>query len=128
MSLKRGNHHERIFFDDGGAALDRDWLGESRRRFGVEAGAYCQMPNHVHLILAPQDQRGLGLAMSRAHRLLGRLSQRPRATGRPCFFKRRLGALAMDDERLIAALRDVALKSPSGRGLAARRKTGRMRA
>ena len=31
--------------------------------------AHCQMPNHVHLILTPQDGEGLALALSRAHRL-----------------------------------------------------------
>ena len=42
---------------DGDYALYRDWLAGSCRRFGVEVWAYCQMPNHVHLILTPQDSR-----------------------------------------------------------------------
>src|SRR5271165_2585022 len=66
---QRGNRRERVFFDEGDYALYRDWLGESCRRFGVEVWAYCQMPNHVHLILTPEDGEGLALALSRAHRL-----------------------------------------------------------
>ena len=58
------------------------WLGESCRRFGVEVWAYCQMPNHIHLILTPRDSAGLALALSRAHRLYaGFVNARARQTG-----------------------------------------------
>ena len=50
---QRGNRRERVFFSDEDYALYRDWLAESCARFGVEVWAYCQMPNHAHLILAP---------------------------------------------------------------------------
>jgi putative transposase len=44
--------------------------------------AYCQMPNHVHLILTPQDGEGLGLALSRRRRLTaGFVNARARQTG-----------------------------------------------
>ena len=95
---QRGNRRERVFFEEADYALYRDWLGESCRRFGVEIWAYCQMPNHVHLILTPEDGEGLALALSRAHRLYAgfvnaraRRRARPRsAAHRPCAAFRRL--------------------------------------
>jgi REP-associated tyrosine transposase len=105
---QRGNRGERIFFGDEDYALYRDWLAQSCRRFGVEVWAYCQMPNHVHLILTPSDTLGLGLALSRAHRLYaGFVNARARQTGH--LFQGRFGSVAMDEDHLIAAARYVAL-------------------
>ncbi len=105
---QRGNRGERIFFGDDDYALYRDWLAESRRRFDVEVWAYCQMPNHAHLILTPSDASGLGLALSRAHRLYaGFVNARARQTGH--LFQGRFGSIPMDEDHLIAAVRYVAL-------------------
>src|SRR5271167_2558152 len=66
------------------------------------------MPNHVHLILTPQDASALGLALSRAHRLYaGFVNARARQTGH--LFQGRFGSVPMDEEHLIAAVRYVAL-------------------
>ncbi len=105
---QRGNRRERVFLNDDDYALYRDWLGESCRRFGVEVWAYCQMPNHVHLILAPADTAGLGLALARAHRLYaGFVNARARQTGH--VFQGRFGSVPMDEAHLTAAVRYVAL-------------------
>ncbi len=105
---QRGNRRERVFLNDDDYALYRDWLGESCRRFGVEVWAYCQMPNHVHLILAPADAAGLGLALARAHRLYaGFVNARARQTGH--VFQGRFGSVPMDEAHLTAAVRYVAL-------------------
>ena len=105
---QRGNRRENIFFEEGDYALYRDWLAESCRRFGVSCWAYCLMPNHAHLILAPQDASGLALALSRAHRLYaGYVNARARQTGH--LFQGRFGSLAMDEDHLMAAARYVAL-------------------
>jgi putative transposase len=105
---QRGNRGERIFASDDDYALYRDWLAEACRRFGVAVWAYCQMPNHVHLILRPSDPQGLALALSRAHRLYsGFVNARARRTGH--VFQGRYGSVAMDEPHLIAAVRYVAL-------------------
>jgi putative transposase len=52
---QRGNRLQPIFFAGGDQAIYRDLLAEQTRRRGVEVWAYCLMPNHVHLILTPQD-------------------------------------------------------------------------
>jgi putative transposase len=105
---QRGNRRELIFFSDDDYALYRNWLAESCRKFGVEVWAYCQMPKHAHLILTPSDVAGLGLALSRAHRLYaGFVNARARQTGH--FFQGRFGSVPMDEDHLIAAVRYVAL-------------------
>ena len=115
---QRGNRRERIFFEDGDYALYRDWLGQSCRRFGVEVWAYCQMPNHVHLILTPGDGERLALALSRTHRLYaGFVNARARQTGH--LFQGRFGSVALDEDHLMNAARYVAL-NPVRAGLAPR--------
>ncbi|HEX3365617.1 transposase [Phenylobacterium sp.] len=59
---QRGNRREPILFEEGDQEIYRDLLGEQVKRRGVEVWACCLMPNHVHLILAPGDELGLGLA------------------------------------------------------------------
>ena len=105
---QRGNRRERVFFGEADYALYRDWLAESCRKFGVEVWAYCQMPNHVHLILTPANSVGLALALSRAHRLYsGFVNARARQTGH--LFQGRFGSTPMDEDHLVAAVRYVAL-------------------
>jgi putative transposase len=105
---QRGNRGERIFFEAEDFRLYKDWLAESCRRFGVACWAYCLMPNHVHLILTPDDGAGLALALSRAHRLYaGFVNARARQTGH--VFQGRFGSVAMDEDHLMAAARYVAL-------------------
>src|SRR5580698_2144177 len=105
---QRGNGRARTFFDDGDYALYRDLLAENCRAAGVEAWAWCLMPNHVHLILVPSDPDGLRRALARVHRrYAGTLQTRRKRTGH--FWQGRFGAVAMDEEHLAAAVRYVAL-------------------
>ncbi len=105
---QRGNRRATVFFEAGDYELYRDWLGQSCRKFGVSVWAYCLMPNHVHLILTPQDSGGLALALARTHRLYaGFVNARARQTGH--LFQGRFGSVAMDEEHLMVAARYVAL-------------------
>ena len=108
LVTQRGNRAERIFFEPDDYQLYKDSLAESCRRFGVACWAYCLMPNHVHLILAPEDGTGLALALARAHRLYaGFVNARARQTGH--LFQGRFGSVAMDEDHVMAAARYVAL-------------------
>ena len=74
------------------------------------------MPNHVHLIVVPQDEDGLRRALARVHRrYAGLIHARRRRTGH--FWQGRYGAVAMDEDHLAAAYRTVNLNPvrPSGR-------------
>ena len=75
---------------------------------GGEVWAFCQMPNHVHMILTPSDGEGLSFALSRAHRLYsGFVNARARRTGH--LFQGRFGSVPMDEAHVLAAARYVAL-------------------
>jgi putative transposase len=103
---QRGNRREPIFFEDGDQEVYRDLLAEQVKRRGVEVWAYCLMPNHVHLILAPQDEVGLGLAVGEAHRRYTNfINARGRWTGH--LFQSRFASVVMDEAHLIAAARYV---------------------
>jgi len=69
---QRGNRRQQTFFgsDDYAAYLDlmAEWCG----RRGIEIGAYCLMPNHVHLIAVPESEDGLRRGIGEAHRRYSR--------------------------------------------------------
>jgi putative transposase len=115
---QRGNHRERIFFDDGDHLVYRRLLAEHAREARVEIWAYCLMPNHVHLIAVPQDETGLARAIGETHRqYTSFINTRTGQTGH--LFQSRFASVPMDDSHLIAAARYVSL-NPVRAGLAAR--------
>jgi putative transposase len=64
------------------------------------------MPNHVHLILTPSDEAGLGLAVGEAHRCYTNfVNARGRWTGH--LFQSRFASVVMDEDHLLAAARYV---------------------
>src|SRR5271166_5336706 len=105
---QRGNGRARTFFGDADYALYRDLLAASCRAAGVEIWSWVLMPNHVHLILTPDDEDGIRRALAPVHRrYAGEVHARLKRTGH--FWQGRFGAVAMDEEHLAAAVRYVAL-------------------
>jgi putative transposase len=105
---QRGNRREAIFFEEGDQRIYCDLLGEQTRKARVEVWAYCLMPNHVHLILNPQQADGLGRAVGETHRRYPNfINARGRWTGH--LFQSRFASVAMDDSHLIAAVCYVSL-------------------
>jgi putative transposase len=103
---QRGNRGDRIFFEEGDYSLYRDLIAGACRKAGVAVWAYCLMPNHVHLILVPDDAAGLARALADAHRrYVSFVNARARQTGH--LFQGRFSSVAMDEEHLIAAARYV---------------------
>ena len=105
---QRGNGAARTFFSDADYALYRDLLAQSCRAAMVEVWAWVLMPNHVHLVLVPQDPDGLRRALAPAHRrYAGHIHAREQRSGH--FWQGRFGAVVMDEPHLAAALRYAAL-------------------
>ena len=65
---QRGNGRARVFFSDDDYALYLKLLKAACAAAKVRCLAYVLMPNHVHLILVPQDAGGLSKAMSSVRR------------------------------------------------------------
>ncbi len=76
---QRGNRREPIFFEDGDQDVYCDLLAEQTRKAQVAIWAYCLMPNHVHLIVAPSDKDGLARAIGETHAAIRTSSTHARA-------------------------------------------------
>ena len=61
--IQRGNNRQAIFHDDEDYRAFLKWLRESARQFKVALHAYVLMPNHLHLLVTPTDEAGLGKMM-----------------------------------------------------------------
>lgn len=105
---QRGNRSQRTFFSDDDYRLYLRLL----RRWSAEAGtavwAWCLMPNHVHIILLPEDDAGLRRLFGPLHRqYTWRINQREDWRG--CLWQGRYGSAAMDEAHLHVCLRYVEL-------------------
>lgn len=105
---QRGNRREPIFFRDEDYQFYRTLIAEAVRHAGAAVWGYCLMPNHVHLIVTPDDEDGLRKSFAEAHRrYTGAINARFQWTGH--LFQGRFGAVAMDEAHFLAASRYVAL-------------------
>jgi len=105
---QRGNRREPIFFEAGDQEVYRDLLAEQAVKARVAVWAYCLMPNHVHLVVVPEDEAGLGRAIGETHRRYTNfINARGRWSGH--LFQSRFASVAMDEAHLIAAVRYVSL-------------------
>ncbi len=115
---QRGNGRQKTFFEEGDYALYLDLLASAADRARVEVWSYCLMPNHVHIVLTPEDTDGLWRTFGELHRrYTGYVNARMRTTGH--LWQGRYGSVAMDEAHLVTALRYVAL-NPVRAGLVAR--------
>jgi putative transposase len=64
---QRGNHRERVFFEEGDAEAFRCLLQAYCSQQNVAVSAYCLMPNHVHLVVVPENSDGLHRALRAVH-------------------------------------------------------------
>ncbi|HYW15044.1 MAG TPA: transposase [Allosphingosinicella sp.] len=114
----RGNHRQRTFFSDGDYRLYIRYLLEACAATGAAVWAWCLMPNHVHLVLVPADEKGLSGTL---HRTQGRytraINAREKWDGQ--LWQGRFASFVMDEEHLLACARYVEL-NPVRAGLVAR--------
>ena len=111
---QRGNRRQRIFHGDENYALYLDLLAERCQLNVVSVWSYCLMPNHVHLIMAPDTAEGLSRAVGEAHRrYTAYINARERVTGH--LFQARFNSVAMDEAHLLAAVRYVVMNPVEAR-------------
>ena len=61
--MVRGNNREVLFFNDADRRIYLDWLREAAKQFGSAVHAFALMPNHVHLLMTPQNVDSLSKTM-----------------------------------------------------------------
>ena len=115
---QRGNRREQVFFDDGDYLAYLDFLRAALVKSKAEVWSWVLMPNHVHLIVVPQDEDGLRQTVANAHRkYAGRINARKQWTGH--LWQGRFGSVVMDEAHLYNAFAYVAL-NPVRAGLVKR--------
>lgn len=106
-----------VFFAPDDFAAYREILSRRCQRHGVAIWAYCLLPNHVHLIAAPEAARSLAFALGESHREYAvRIHRRESWSGH--LWQQRFYSCPLDQRHLVAALRYV-LQNPVRAGLAA---------
>lgn len=115
---QRGNRRQRTFFGDDDYGLYKTILAEQATATGVRVAGWCLMPNHVHLILIPQDGRALAECLREVHRRYTR-HVNDREGWRGYLWQGRFGSCVMDEPHCRAALRYVD-QNPVRAGLAPR--------
>ncbi len=100
---QRGNGRQQTFFFHADYKLYRDLLAAHAAANGVSVWSWVLMPNHVHLILVPEEPDSLRACLSKVHRAYaGHIHAREQRTGH--FWQGRYGCVAMDEEHLMAAV------------------------
>ena len=115
---QRGNRRQQTFFSDDDYRAYLDLLQQWSLRYGLRVWAYCLMPNHVHLIVAPSSADALCRGIGEAHRRYTRLVNF-REHWRGHLWQGRFASFVMDEPYLLAATRYVE-RNPVRAGLAAR--------
>ena len=115
---QRGSRRQQTFFDEDDYSAYLDLIAEQLPRAGADVLAYCLMPNHVHLILVPHNERSLATLLRKAHaRYARRINERHEWQGH--LWQERFHSFVMDEEHLLAAVRYVEL-NPVRAGLCER--------
>lgn len=103
---QRGNRRQKTFFLDEDYQAYLGLLTELKAKAGVEVWAYCLMPNHVHLVLVPDQPDSLARLFRVIHReYTRRINFRENWRGH--LWQERFHSFVMDEAHLIAAVRYV---------------------
>lgn len=113
---QRGNRGMRVFFNADDSSAYKALLAEHCKKAEVEVLAWCLMPNHVHLVLVPNDVDGLRRALGETHRRYTK-HVNAREGWRGHLWQERFHSFAMDEAHLIEAVRYIEL-NPVRAGLA----------
>lgn len=103
---QRGNRRMETFFQDEDYQTYLALMAEWCRKCNVAIWAYCLMPNHVHLIAAPETEEGLRLAIGEAHRRYSSMiNRRQKWTGH--LWQGRFSSFPMDETYLLATAKYI---------------------
>lgn len=101
---QRGSRSQQTFFSAGDYQTYIELLAQFKRRFEIEIWAYCLMPNHVHLVAVPGNERRLAGCLARTHRSYAlRVNQRNGWRGH--LWQERFFSCVLDEEHLLCAVR-----------------------
>ena len=101
---QRGARRMKTFFSSCDYEKYLELIVEFKELAGVDIWAYCLMPNHIHLVVVPQDRDSLAIFFRHVHRLYTReINSRKRWTGH--LWQERYHSFVMDEKHLMATVR-----------------------
>ncbi|MEH6585236.1 MAG: transposase [Halioglobus sp.] len=101
---QRGARRMKTFFNSSDYLRYLDLIVEYRELAGADIWAYCLMPNHVHLVVVPQDKDSLAVLFRHVHRRYTReINVREGCTGH--LWQERYHSFVMDENHLLATVR-----------------------
>ncbi len=103
---QRGNRRQKTFFCADDYRYYIELMAEFTRECGTSVWAYCLMPNHVHLVMVPEEEDGLRAALGEAHRRYTRYINF-REGWRGHLWQERFHSFVMDEAYLRATVRYV---------------------
>ncbi|MBU1044612.1 MAG: transposase [Candidatus Omnitrophica bacterium] len=106
--VQRGNRRQKVFFLQEDYELYLRLLKFYSQKFNLKVVSYCLMPNHVHLIVIPEQKQSLAQAIGETHRNYTTIiNKRELWTG--YLWQGRFYSHVLDERYLIAAVRYVLL-------------------
>ncbi len=103
---QRGVNRQLVFFTKQDRRVYLQLLKENSRQAGLSILAYCLMSNHIHLVVIPEHEDSLALAMQRTHgRYAQYLNVRRKRSGH--LWQNRYFSCPLDQHHLWTALRYV---------------------
>jgi len=100
--ILRGNNRSAIFYDDEDRRFFINCLKEAKEKTKSKIYAWCFMPNHIHLLIEPKTERGLGNMMqSLGRRYVQYINKKHQRTG-TLWEGRFKSSLVSKDEYLLA--------------------------
>jgi putative transposase len=100
---QRGNNRRQVFFNDADHRLYLRLLRENADKFKLQIWGYCLMPNHIHLIAAPEFPDSLSRTLGRTHATFAQIAN-IRAESSGHVWQNRFFSCPMDDAHTWAAL------------------------
>ena len=101
---QRGARRMKTFYNTGDYLSYLDLIVEFKTIAGVDIWAYCLMPNHVHLVVVPEEKDSLAILFRHVHRLYTReINVRQGCTGH--LWQERYHSFVMDESHLLATVR-----------------------
>jgi len=105
---QRGTRRMRTFFSAEDYQAYLDLVRDAKASVGVDIWAYCLMPNHVHLVVVPQEDLSLARLFRQVHRkYTRRINTRKKWKGH--LWQERFHSFVMDEQYLLSTVRYVEL-------------------
>jgi len=104
--IQRGNRRQKVFFSDKDYQEYLRLLSLYAREFALDILTYCLMPNHVHIIAIPKNEKSLARAIGETHRNYTRMVNF-RENWRGYLWQGRFSSYVLDESYLLSATKYI---------------------